>query len=390
MGSNLRSGGQRLRRCNAAPFPRIFLSSVFTDEKIARRSLLSALTLLAIGRRLSGQTIQPAGQQPKYSAQVKLVNLLASVREKSGKIVRDLTQGDFRLEDDGRVQTIKFFERESSVPLTVGLLVDTSPSQATLLAKERAAGLEFVGRVLRPDPDLAFVIRFDFEVELLQDFTSSRQRLEHALDLLQVGEPPQAAQQRGRRIPPGRGAGARTGGGTNMYDAIMLACEELMSARKDRKALILLTDGVDTGSKVNLSRAIEAAQRTDTLVYAVRYSDPSAYGYPGYGAPPMGRRGGRMPMPPPQGGVQEMPDGKKVLQRIAEETGGRFFEVGFLHLPIETVFAKIEEDLRNRYSIGYTPEPPPEPGAYRRINLTARTAKKKNLIVTTRAGYYGS
>jgi VWFA-related protein len=373
---------------------------VFTEDKIGRRGLLAALALAPAARWLPGQVLRPApGQEPTYSTQVKLVNLLAGVREKSGKIVKDLTRADFHLEDEGRVQTIKFFEPESSAALALGLLVDTSGSQASLLEKERAAGLKFFDRILRPDRDLAFLVRFDFDVELLQDFTASRQKLENALGLLRVAEPrqqqPQQQQGRGGRDQQGRGGGRGGGGGrglgsgTCMYDAIMLASEELMSQKDERKALILLSDGVDTGSKVTLRRAIGAAQKADTLVYSVRYADPSAYGGPGFGGPPMGRRGGGMPPPGPQGDAQDLPDGKKVLQQIAQETGGRFYEVGFLHLPIERVFADIEEDLRSRYSLGYTPEPSPEPGVFRGIKLTAGTAKKKNLVVTTRTGYYG-
>jgi VWFA-related protein len=160
----------------------------------------------------------------------------------------------------------------------------------------------------------------------------------------------------------------------------------MMSKQKGRKALVLLTDGVDTGSKVTLYEGIRAAQKADTLVYSVLFADPNAYGSPGYGSPGMGRRG-RMPMPPPGGGGQEVPDGKKVLKQIALETGGRFFEVGRFHFPLDKVFADIEEELRTQYNIGYTSDQPGEAGAYRHIHLTA-TAKKKDLVVQTRAGYY--
>jgi VWFA-related protein len=164
----------------------------------------------------------------------------------------------------------------------------------------------------------------------------------------------------------------------------------MMSKQKGRKALILLTDGVDTGSKVTLYQGIKAAQEADTLVYSILFSDPSAYGNQGggYGTPRMGnRRGMGIPMPMPRNGGQEMPDGKKVLQQIALETGGRFYEVNYFH-KIDSIFADIEEDLRNQYNIGYTPDQPGEAGTYRHIHLTAKTDKKKELVVTTRAGYY--
>ena len=177
------------------------------------------------------------------------------------------------------------------------------------------------------------------------------------------------------------------GGGTKMYDAILLASEDLMSKQQGRKALILLTDGVDTGSKVTLYQGIKAAQQADTLVYSILFSDPSAYG--NQGAYPMGGMGRRrgMPMPMPGGGGQQTADGKKVLQQIAEETGGRFYEVNYFH-KIDSIFTDIEEDLRNQYNIGYTPDQPAEAGTYRHIHLSAKTDKKKELVVTARAGYY--
>ncbi|HUA64151.1 MAG TPA: VWA domain-containing protein [Verrucomicrobiae bacterium] len=391
---------------------------------LTRRRLLSVLSVLPALRLLSGQQSPPPEQTPKYSADAKVVNLFATVRDKSGNIVKDLNKDNFQLDEEGRPQTIKFFERETSLPLYLGMLVDTSGSQARVLGDERTAGLKFFDQILREDRDLTFVIHFDYEVELLQDFTASRQNLENALNLLKVGQPPQQQTQPqggnnpqnggyppgtgypgggypgSRRYPPGGGypqGGARgpSGGGTKMYDAILLASEDLMSKQRGRKALILLTDGVDTGSKVTLFQAISSAQRADTLVYSVLFSDPSAYGnnygYPGgYGGTGMGRRG-RVPMPAPMpgGGGQNLPDGKKVLQQISQETGGRFYQVSHFH-PIDKIFAEIEEDLRSQYSIGYTSDQPAEPGSYRHVHLTAKTAKKKELIVQTRGGYYAN
>jgi VWFA-related protein len=380
---------------NENPVPCIFLCEVFLENQLTRRSLLSALSLFPAARLLSGQQ---GPQPPNYSAEVKVVNLLATVREKSGQIVKGLTKDDFLLEEEDRLQTIRFFEQESGLALNLGLMVDTSGSQARVLDKERSASFKFLDQILRPERDRAFVLHFDFEVELLQDFTASPRTLEKALDLLQVGQPPQQQQTpaQGGGYPQGgsRGRGRGGTGGTKMYDAILLASEDLMNRQKGRKALILLTDGVDTGSRETLYQGISAAQKADTLVYSILFSDPSSYANQGgYGGPGMGRRGrggrGGMPMPMPRGGEQDLPDGKKVLQQIARETGGRFYEVTYLH-SIDKIFADIEEDLRNQYNIGYTPDPPAEPGAYRRIHLTARTARKKDLIVQTRAGYYGS
>ena len=128
------------------------------------------------------------------------------MRDKSGKIIKDLTQNDFSLDEEGRPQIIKFFQQESSLPLYLGLMVDTSGSQARVLGDERTAGIKFFDQILREDRDLAFVIHFDYETELLQDFTASRQKLEQALDLLQVGHPQQQQQtQQGANYPQGGG-----------------------------------------------------------------------------------------------------------------------------------------------------------------------------------------
>jgi VWFA-related protein len=384
---------------NEIPLPRIFLPEVLFENQLTRRSLLSALALAPATRLLSGQQStpqqQPEGEQrPKYTTDVKLVNVFATVRDKSsGKIVKDLTQDNFSLEEEGRGQTIKFFEAESSLPLNLGLLVDTSYSQARVLGDERSAGIKFFDQILR-DKDQAFVIHFDHEIELLQDFTGSRDKLDKALNLLEPSRPQQQQSQPqgggypqggggypgggGRRYPQG---GNRSHGGTKLYDAILLASDELMSKQQGRKALVLLTDGVDAGSKVTLFESIRAAQKADTLVYSVLFADNEGNGGPSYGG--MGRRGGRMPMP--SGG--EGPDGKKILQQIADETGGRFNSVGALH-HLDKIFADIEEELRSQYNIGYTADPPSEPGLFRHIHLSAKTNKKKDLVVQARAGYY--
>jgi len=179
---------------------------------------------------------------------------------------------------------------------------------------------------------------------------------------------------------PGGGGQRRGGGGTCLYDSVMLASDDVIKKQSGRKALILLTDGVDNGSKVSLFTAVEAAQRADTLVYSILFEDPNG----NYSPMPvgMGRRRG-MGMPMPRG---NQPDGRQVLQQISRETGGRFFEVSRKQ-PIDRVFAAIEEDLRNQYSLGYSPDRPEQSGSYRRIHLATR---QQGLIVQTREGYYPS
>lgn len=393
--------------------------------EISRRSLLSAFALVPASRLLRGQQAAgqaapggqtpPAGQAPAgqaappatFSADVKVVNIFATVRDKKGAIVKNLTQKDFAVDEDGRPQAIKYFSQESNLPLSLGLLVDTSGSVRRVLNDERDASYKFFDQILREDRDLAFVIHFDHEVELLQDLTPSRQKLEKALDDLQVDQRDQQQQQQqgggypngggypGGGYPSGGGRYPRRSyGGTKLYDAILLASDDLMTKQKGRKALILLTDGQDNGSKTTLTGSIAAAQRADTLIYSILFtsSEPNNYGPLG---PGMGRRrgmgypGGGYPgggYPGGGGGGYNRTDGKKVLQQISAETGGRFFEVSH-HLPIDKVFAQIEEDLRNQYSIGYTSDNKEQSGPYRHIHVTA---KPKNLTVTAREGYYPS
>src|SRR5215469_6233375 len=178
---------------------------------LSRRSLLSAFSLmpaarLLLGQEPAGQTAQPQ-QPPAFSADVKVVNVFATVRDKKGAIVKNLTQNDFVVEEDGRPQVVKYFSRESNLPLTLGLLIDTSGSVRTVLNDERTASYKFFDLILREDRDLAFVIHFDHEVELLQDLTPSRAKLEKALDELQVDQGNQQQQQQGG------GGGGYPGGG---------------------------------------------------------------------------------------------------------------------------------------------------------------------------------
>ncbi len=358
----------------------------------SRRGFLASAGALLPALRLRADEVNA-----KFSTDVKVVSILATVRDKKGVIIRNLLKDDFVLEEDGRTQTIKYFSQQTDLPLTLGLLVDTSGSQRRVLGKERDASRTFIQQVLREDKDQTFLIHFDREVELLQDLTPSKKKLEDALDLMNGASQPQMQRRQGGGggggYPGGggqsgggqSGGGRRGGAGTTLYDSVLLASNELMKKQTGRKSLILLSDGVDNGSKVGISECIESAQRADTLVYAILFADKDAYnnGRPmgGFGGPGMGRRGGMGRGGPPTSANR--PDGKKVLQRIALETGGGFFEVSDKH-PIEKVYSQIEEELRNQYSVGYTSDSQNGPG-FRRIALTA---KNKNLLVQTRQGYY--
>ena len=290
-----------------------------------------------------------------FSTDVRVVNLFATVRNAKGHVVPNLTKDDFTLEEDGRPQAIRYFSQDSGLPLTLGLLVDTSISQKRVLTEERTASHRFLGQVLRQDKDRAFVLHFDREVELLQDLTSSRDQLDQALARLHTPA-----------LPPRKHGDPKiaswTLGGTELYDAVLLASNELMSKQSGRKALVLLTDGVDNGSKVGLFRAIQSAQFADTLVYSILFSDRDAYD-----------------------GAFASAKGKQSLERISHETGGAFFEVSSAR-SIAAIYARLEEELRSQYSIGYTPDRPGSVLAYRKIQLVS----KPGLLVVTRDGYYGS
>ncbi|HEY6393086.1 MAG TPA: VWA domain-containing protein [Bryobacteraceae bacterium] len=355
--------------------------TIFVPALTRRGFVWSAISAVSATRLLRAQQ-----KDSTFSTDVKVVNVFASVRDKHGTIVQYLIKDDFALLEDGRPQVIKYFSKESNLPLTLGLLVDTSLSQRRVLGEEQMASQRFFQQVLREDKDKAFVIHFDREVELLQDLTSSRKELDAALAQLEL--PEDQRQRGGWNGPLGRGPGGRGpgrggpggkpgphGGGTSLYDSVLLASDELMKKQSGRKALVMLTDGVDAGSKVSLTSAIESAQRADTLVYSILFSDRDAYGGGGFGG--RGRGGGRRP----RGRQEERPDGKKILQRLSKETGGGFFEVTKKQT-IKIIYDQIQEELRNQYSLGYTPE---AGTGYRKIQLTV---KKKDLIVQTRDGYY--
>jgi VWFA-related protein len=346
-------------------------------ECISRRAFLATA---AVGIVL--------GQEPdtKFSTDVKVVNVLATVREKQGKIVTDLAKDDFDLSEEGRPQIIRYFSRETDLPLTLGLLVDTSGSQREVIGEEREASRRFVEKVLRPDRDQTFLIHFDHDTELLQDLTNSKDKLERALDQVELAQDGRPQMRRGGGgYPGGGGSPSGNGGrqaGTTLYDAILLASDELMKKQVGRKAFILLTDGVDNGSKVRLFEAIESAQRADTLVYSIYFTGQESQPQQPFSIGGLGggrRRGGGYPQRQTSG-----PDGKKILQQISRETGGGYFEVS-KKLPIDQIYDRIEEELRNQYSLGYTSDKPDAGTAFRHI---AVTVKNKGMIVQTRQGYY--
>jgi VWFA-related protein len=330
----------------------------------------------------------PATAKADLTSVVKVVNVPATVRDKKGALVKNLTRNDFVLAEDDHPQDIKYFVLENDLPITIGLLVDTSLSQRRVLSSERTASYDFLNQMLHQEKDRASVIHFDREVEMLQDLTSDRKKLEDSLKLLET--PDQESGSSG-----GYGHGGHGGGGTLLYDAVYLASNEVMKKQQGHKALIVLSDGVDRGSKETLEDAIEAAQRSDTLVYSILFADHDEQGggYGGHGGwgggmggggpvgggVPMGGGGGHRRQP-----EEERPDGKKILTRISKETGARMFEVS-KKLPIDMVYAQIQDELRNQYSLGYTPSGMDDALGYHKLTVTT---KNKDLVVQARDGFY--
>lgn len=305
--------------------------------------LIGVPVLVALGQ----QTQQPP-PSPPISVDVKLVRISATVRDKHGKIVPTLNQDDFVLHVDGHLQHIDNFVRQSDLPLTLGLLVQTglSPQQKYEIHSTSEAGYAFLDHMLRGAEDQAFVVPFGRKAELAQGLTSSRPDLQAAL---QLAETSVSSSER----PVKR---------TLLYDAICLASNEMMKTQQGRKALFVLSNGIDHSSKATLEDAIEAAQRADTSVYSVLTGENLSYGPGG-----------------PQG-----PNGKKVLERISTETGGHPFRI-WHGRPVAEIYAQAEEELRNEYVLGFVPTPANTGAGYHMIRLTT---KQKGLTVQARDGYY--
>ena len=344
----------------------------------------------------------PAQPVTTMSVDVKVVTLPVTVRDKKGQIVRSLTKDDFVLQEDGRPQAIKYFNQDTNLPLTLGLLVDTSLSQRNVLDQERNASKAFLDQMLTDAKDKAFLIHFDREVELLQDLTSSRDKLQAALELLQIPQPDRNGGSSDPQSSPGGNGQPQMhrGAGTLLYDAIFLASNELMKKQQGRKALIVLTDGDDRGSKESLQSAIEAAQRADTVVYSILFADKheDSNGFSHHGGGGMGGHGGGFPGGGWPGGggpgggghgggrypQESRVDGKKILDQISRETGGRLYEVSKKQA-IDQIYDSIAEELRTQYNLGYTPDKSNAEAGYHKISLAA---KQKDLVVQTRDGYY--
>ena len=325
-----------------------------------------AISNAALGRLIVSLALLPApilpqdkpaqdDKLPSISVDVSLVSILASVHDKHGGLIPNLNKDDFTILEDGKEQTIKYFSRETDLPLTIGLLIDVSASQRNLLDIERHAAHQFFSQVLR-QKDEAFLISFGEDCELLQDYTNSPRLLQAGLKDLKINSGASG-------IGPGPVPTISQPRGTVLYDAVYLAAREKLRVEVGRKVIVLITDGVDQGSKLRIQDAIEAAQKSDAVVYSIDYADPSAYG------------GGPFVF----GHVSD-----SALRQMSEQTGGRVFKVDHKHT-LEDVFKQLQDEMRSQYAIGYTSTNPTQDGTFRKLDI--RLADK-NLKVQARKGYY--
>jgi VWFA-related protein len=335
---------------------------------------------------------------PTITVKVKEVNLLATVRDKKGQPVGTLEKQDFVLEQDGHAQTITQFARESDLPLTIGVLADTGPGQRKELADERKASTDFVNRLLREGKDKAFVLHFDKQVELLQDVTTSHDKLAKGIDQISVGDTQHSSGTGHKRDDGDSSHPHYFFGGSMLYDAIFLSSDEILKGQSGRKAVVLFSDGVDRESKTPLEHAIQAAQRADAIVYCVyvasEHEEQEQHGMGGRRGGGIGFPGGGGPFPGGggyPGGGRRGPDstshedknaGKKILQQISKETGGRYFELS-KKLTAAQIYTQVEEDMRHQYSISYTPDK--AESGYHKLHLATKNA---DLSVQTREGFY--
>jgi VWFA-related protein len=297
----------------------------------------------------------PANEEPlqTFKAEVNVVNLFFNVKDKHGMLIPNLTKDDFSVFEDGKPQTIKYFSAESNQPLTLGIMIDTSASQTRVLTIEQESCAEFLRSVLR-QKDLAFVINFDVDVNLDQDFTNNVRDLTRALNKMQINA--------GISGPPGLGGGpiATTPRGTLLYDAIYLGADEKLKNEVGRKAMIIFTDGEDQGSRLKIHDAIEAAQKADTICYVILIADRGFYGGFGY-------------------------SGDYEMKKLSEQTGGRVIEVGNKQEKLRQAFDQIQNELRSQYNIGYSPTNAKLDGTYRKIQIHTKSGDYK---VQARQGYY--
>ncbi len=290
------------------------------------------------------------GKDDVIKVDVNLVNVICSVRGKNGALIPNMEKNDFQVFEDGKPQEIKYFTHESDVPLTIGLLVDVSQSQENLIDIERRAAAQFFSQVLRKK-DEAFLMSFGAEAELLQDSTNSPKLLKDGLNDLHLSVPVGG-------LHPGPVPTMQNQAGTILYDAIYLASNEKLRGEVGRKVIVVITDGVDTGSKISRDKSIEAAQKADAMIYSIYYADQRYLMMGGSGEPE--------------------------LRKLSDQTGGRVFHVDRKN-SLEDVFDELQKEMRSQYTLAYSPTNPKKDGSFRKLDLKV---SNKDYKVQARRGYY--
>ncbi len=300
----------------------------------------------------------PAGT---VKVSVNVVGLFFNVKDKHGALIPNLTKTDFEVLEDGKPQTIKYFAAESNLPLTLGILIDSSGSQRNVLDMEKDVGGAFLRQILT-DKDEAYVIDFNVDASLVQDYTRDVHRLQAALNKVRIntgfstGPIPGAG---GGPVPTAPGSQK----GTVLYDAVYLSAHDMLAKEVGRKAMILLTDGEDEGSQLKIRDAIEAAERADAIVYVLLCADRGFYG-----------------------SFQVGYTGEGEMRKLTEATGGRVINVGNKMDKLREAFDQIAAELRSQYNLGYTPTNTVLDGSYRKLEVKS----KQNYKVQCRAGYYAT
>jgi VWFA-related protein len=330
------------------------------------RRLLPGLALTAVAPFIlaqqssqPAQSQQPADQNPSETLKVNVnvVQLFFNVKDKHGALIPNLTKDDFQISEDSKPQTVKYFTAESNLPLTLGIMIDASGSQRNVIDMEKEVGGAFLKQILT-DKDEAYVMSFDITVDLLQDFTRDTRRLQAALNKAKVN-----VDYTSGGIP-GMGGGpvpTQNAPGTLLYDAVYLSAHDMLAKEVGRKAMVLLTDGQDEGSRLKIRDAIEAAQKADAIVYVLLCADRGFYGGIGY-------------------------SGEGEMRKLTEQTGGRVINVGNKFDKLREAFDQIAAELRSQYNIGYVPTNLKLDGTYRKLEIK----NKQNYKIQARAGYYAA
>lgn len=296
-------------------------------------------------------TVEP--EEPVIRVDVDVVNVLFSARDKRGGLISTLAKEDVTVFEDGKQQEIRTFLREADLPLTIGLLVDVSRSQENLIEVEKRAASAFFKTVLK-QRDMAFLISFGSDAELLQDLTSSTRILETGLQGLRVDSMAYSSINPGTIPTNPRG--------TILYDAIFLAAEDRLKGEVGRKVIVLITDGMDQGSRKTLQQAVESAHKADAIIYSIYYVDPSVYHYNMFGVT------------------------DSYLKKLSEETGGRLFRVD-KKLTLDQIFQQIQEEMRSQFALSYTSSNPVKDGGFRKLEIRP---KNKETKIQARRGYYAT